>query len=184
MPSRLLSLLVLLAMLPFLTGATIVIRGPRVPSGGTPAWWYSVPLADDDGSGVADSGTLLWVDTGTIGAGTASKLGLEFSNYSANRNVNIGLYNNAGTKLQEATLVATANGFIEVTITNQSVSAANYKIAWVPESGGGVNHTYKGSSSTTRYYKYGAYYGALPSSLPAADGSDAIGYVAGVYVTP
>lgn len=34
MPSRLLSLLVLLAMLPFLTGATIVIRGPRQPAAG------------------------------------------------------------------------------------------------------------------------------------------------------
>jgi hypothetical protein len=75
MRSRLLALLVLFSLLPFLTGATIVIRGPRAPAagGGSPS------LIDS----VATGGTANTVTSGSINTTGANLLIVSVSWYPA-----------------------------------------------------------------------------------------------------
>lgn len=174
-------------LLGFVLFSALVGAGNMVvnQSAGSPAWWYCVvPAQEENGGGLTDD-YLIWCDTGTIGAGTASKLGFNVRSYSTNQDVKIGLYSNAGAKLQEGTVSITGTGWVEVTITNETTTAANYKLAFMP-SGDTVNTIgYKGNpSGTTRYYASNGGGYSLPANLPASEGSDGIGYVLGVYVTP
>lgn len=166
-------------------GATIIVRGPvQHPSGGSPAWTDTLDFSTTDNSSSWIGGTsLIWAGI-TLTAGTASKLRIKIADYTASGNVKLGLYDNGGSKLQEVVVAVSGNGTIEGTITNESVSAANYFVAAISDSGDSAFKWADLRGSGTTNYNGSASFYTLPASLPSNDGPVTRTMAAGVFITP
>jgi hypothetical protein len=180
---RILTLLVLAALLPFLTGATIVIRGPRVPAaGGSPAWTDTIASGSTDTNVLVPTSGEHWTDI-TLPTGTASKLRMYIRSYGYTGTLKMGLHDNSGNLLQSGTVSVTTTGYFEITITNQSVTSGNYKVSWVTDSGGSAYAGYQNSVGLT-YWASGGSSNTLFDPLPTPGGTDTRTVAIGVYITP
>lgn len=148
----------------------------------TPAavWAYSLEAADINSSLEAYTSVLRNTPI-TLTAGDVTKLAAWASTHTAGRNWRIGLYDGSRNLLAEGTIVKSATGWNEVSITPVTVSAGSYIMAMNAVTGPGDFIGYS-TSVGTRALK-NTTYTSMPDPLPANDGGSATGaFATRVYI--
>lgn len=156
--------------------------------GGAPAWIDVLALADATTNTGLSTDLYYWFDK-TLSAGTLTKYRFYSSDtfFNFNSNVKMALYDNSGNIVTNSGVSGTINAggqYFEFTVSSPpGTSAANYKIAFVMSAEMGVTAKTKATGST-RYYAFAAYADFPPATLPTPAGSDTVGHVIGVEITP
>ncbi len=143
-------------------------------------WAYSLEAADINSSLEAYTSVLRNTPI-TLTAGDVTKLAAWASTHTTGRNWRIGLYDGSRNLLAEGTIVKSATGWNEVSITPVTVSAGSYIMAMNAVTGPG---DLIGSSTSlgTRALK-NTTYTSMPDPLPANDGGSATGaFATRVYI--
>jgi len=144
----------------------------KTPAGAGGAWYYVTSEASLNAS---DSGlnasTMVWGDI-TLPTGNATKISVYVNTVNVPGGiVRLGLFSNAGTKLQDAlTAGISATGWKDVTITTQAVTSGTYKVSYIGQGNDEVDVAYNNSTGTSSYNSSQSA-GNLPSSLPSPDGT-------------
>lgn len=174
---RILPLFVLAALLPFLTGATIMIRGPRVPAaGGSGAWHDSFTIASSDGA------YWLWNDprlTKVVPSvsGNATKLRVRVGNNwtGGGATVKVALYDSSTNLLVGATsgsISSSSNQWVEVTIASTAVTnGTTYYVGSVASTNQIELVSISGQTSGDAYIDWANGYAAFPASPDPFSGS-------------
>lgn len=186
MRSRFLALFVLLSLLPFLTGATIVIRGPRIAVVGTPAWAYvnTGSTADFSGNEVFYIRTPIVADQ----TGSCTKLAVWIVYRNFGTNFKIALYDASRNLLTSETVNASSasdGAYFEITLGSaQSVTASTtYNIAIISAS-----DNFRFGKDTTpdseSLIDYSETYAGFPPDPGPAGSSLSAGMRVGMYIVP
>lgn len=140
----------------------------KPPAGGGAAWVDIQTTFNASDTGVVTT-VMVWQDV-TLPTGNATKLRAYVRGYNYAGELRLGLYSNAGTKLQEAvTATIGATGYVEVAITPQAVTSGTYKVAYISQDNNSVDIGYDNSTGTA-YYDASQTGGNLPGTLPSGTG--------------
>ena len=182
MRSRLLAFVVLCALLPFLTGATIIIRGPRVTGGGSPTWYYPPGITNDpsalDNNNIIDNAYAGLSKVTFPSAGTVTKLALYTTFVNATSTLKMAIFDSSRTLVGSGVSVSITTGsgaWQEIAASVTIPSAGTYYIGISqdgPYDGSLVGERTTGSSGDLYETFDSGSYGNFPGSLTSlASGS-------------
>lgn len=182
MRSRLLAFVVLVALLPFLTGATIVIRGPRVTGGGSPTWYYPTGITSNpsalDNNNIIDNAYAGLSKVTFSSAGTVTKLALYTTFVNATSTLKMAIFDSSRTLVGSGVSASITTGndaWQEIAASVTIPSSGTYYIGFSmdgPYDGSLVGERTTGSSGDLYETFDSGSYGNFPGSLTSlASGS-------------
>lgn len=164
-------------------GNRVVHRGAAV----TPAWHDSIDPASATGSETNYTGNTIAVKVTVANGGSATKLRVWYQFTGASSpTLRVALYDGSKALLQSGSAVMPsfgADGWQEVTITTQAVSAGTYYVAWSPSADGGITTEYVTGASGDGLVNYSDGYSAMPlANLTTNFTNTTAVSAAGIYV--
>jgi len=169
---------------------TILTEG-SFTAGAAAAWYDSIAYASADTTiNQANNGQALYTAVASVGGGTADKLriGLGPIDFDGT-GFKIALYDSAGTTLVGSITssigTADSNTLKEFTFSSApTISAADYIVAWEPNSGGFTDNDWAAKSGTTATHAFSPSYSSFPPSTISGTFGNFATVSVGIHVTP